>query len=114
MKKLFFIAILAVSSTVSLSSCFKEQGDLVINVENLTGQRMIGKTVYLYNTQADMASGTHASQDVTDDSGQAQFGKLSPRTYFFDCDFTLLGIDYTASGSATVEDDKETTITLKP
>lgn len=115
-KSILLLWVLMSSATILLNGCSKDEefGDLIVNVENLLGESMIGKTVYLYKGKGAYDALEYSETAVTDNSGQVRFTNLIPDTYYFEADFEVLGIDYTASGSATVTAGLETTVTMTP
>lgn len=119
MKTINVLVLMAlIAGSVFLSSCNKDEeelGNLVVIVEDLTGENVwVGKTVYLYDSQEAFNNSEYVESAVTNDEGKVTFVDLDPKTYWFDCDFEVLGITYAASGSATVEGGMETTKTLNP
>jgi hypothetical protein len=113
LKTIAFIILLG-SITLSLNSCKEKTGDLFITVKNELGEIMVGKTVYLYQSQSDFNDALYIESASTNEYGEAYFFELEPDTYYFDADFTALGVDYYASGSADVIADHETSVTLRP
>ena len=99
------------------SSCQKNNsGDLVVNVvDGLNSSVGSGKTVYLYNSQAEFDNGTYSKTATTDASGLVTFSKLTPGVYYVDCDWeNNLGFTVTSSGSGEVTKKMVTTITAAP
>jgi hypothetical protein len=99
------------------SSCQKNNtGDLVVNVvDGLNSSVGSGKTVYLYNSQAEFDNGTYSKLATTDASGQVTFSKLTLGVYYVDCDWeNNLGFTVTSSGSGEVTKKMVTTITAAP
>lgn len=99
------------------SSCQKNNtGDLVVNVvDGLNSSVGSGKTVYLYNGQAEFDNGTYSKTATTNASGQVTFSKLTPGIYFVDCDWeNNLGFIITSSASGEVTKKIVTTITAAP
>lgn len=112
--KYFAILVLFAGITAGLSSCKEKTGDLVIFVENELGEKMEGKTVYLYDSKAAFDEVEHFTSKETLSDGSVTFTELEPGIYYYDTEFTLLGVDYYPEGSSEVVSDMVTTATLKP
>lgn len=115
MKKYFILPAIAslLGLLLILTGCDRT-GDLTVVVENELGTRIANKPVYLYVNQTDFNNAVYTKTATTDSEGKATFYELDPQTYWLDCDFTLLGIDYVATGTATVEKGMITTVVLTP
>lgn len=109
-----FFSLLFAFGALSLIGCADKTGDLTVVAENLIGERLSNKTIYLYANKSDFDNAKYTKSATTDGNGKASFLALDPQTYWIDCDFTVLGIDYTASGTATVEKGSITTVTITP
>ena len=118
MKKtvLYFLLIL-----ISVVGCRKDTliinttGSLVVNARDGAGTSLIGKTVYLYDNQADFNNSIYSETRITDNSGQVVFENLQPAIYYIDCDFTnSLGQIVVVTGSGSVSAGYETTVTIRP
>lgn len=120
MKKTIFYFLLFFS-LISVSGCRKETeyieptGSLVVNARDGVGTSLIGKTVYLYNNQADFNNSVFSQSRITDNSGQVIFGNLLPAVYYVDLDFTnTSGQVVVIFGSGSVSAGYETTVTIRP
>jgi hypothetical protein len=113
MKKIVMFSLFL--SMIILGSCTKNStGDLRVVVKNLAGDVMVSKQVFIYATQSDFNTGTYLKDGLTDATGVVNFTLLPPQTYWIDCDFTILGIPTTATGTATVEKKQITTVLITP
>lgn len=116
MKKIKILSLVFVSILIvgTFTSCKEKTGDLTVVVKNTLDEPLPDKTVFLYETQADLDAGQYYEKATTNSDGEAYFLELEPKTWFFDSEFTFLGIDYYKSGSATVDEEMITTSILKP
>ena len=118
MKKVLFYALL-LFALINIAGCQKSvedpAGDLVINARDGVGASLVGKTVYLYDNKYDFDNFLYSETQVTNNSGQVWFEFLTPAVYYYECDFVNTnGETVTISGSGSVFEGNETTVTLMP
>ena len=116
-KTLLFLFIIL----ISVAGCRKDTliidttGSLVVNARDGAGTSLIGRTVYLYDNQADFNNSIYSETRITDNSGQVVFENLVPAIYYIDCDF-INSYEQTIviTGSGSVSAGYETTVTIRP
>ena len=118
MKKTFiflFIILISVAGCRKDTVIIDTTGSLVVNARDGAGTSLIGRTVYLYDNQADFNNSIYSETRTTDNSGQVIFENLDPAIYYIDCDFiNSYGQTIVITGSGSVSAGYETTVTIRP
>ena len=117
------ILILLAVTIFTFSSCKEKDsttGTLQVTAIDGNNNALEYKNVFLYETEEDMTKHTQG-EDVTyfklgktDKDGIEKFSFLAPKKYWICCDYDILGFSAYAKGSATIEIDKTTEVTIKP
>ena len=114
MKKTFiflFIILISVAGCRKDTVIIDTTGSLVVNARDGAGTSLIGRTVYLYDNQADFNNSIYSETRTTDNSGQVIFENLDPAIYYIDCDFiNSYGQTIVITGSGSVSAGYETWI----
>jgi hypothetical protein len=126
-RSLLFSSILFLGLAFVLTGCKKDDpeptptptptpattGGLVVKVQlqGSTGY-LSGAEVGLATSQANLDAAIYLQDLVTNSSGQANFGQLSPGSYFYDCAYALDGSLYYGEGQVQIVAGQNLELTL--
>jgi hypothetical protein len=118
--KIIVIAFLLLGLTAGFSGCKKNDaepskttGSLVVKVK-LAGSTgyLTGVPVGLATSQANLDNSIYLQEKLTDANGQADFGRLNPANYYYDCVTTIGGSEYYGEGQVQIVAGRDLELTL--